>query len=80
MIPPLEDADIFSQLEMFSFRQSPVQETFSYIINSLLRRMAHILRIETVIAEFIHHDLIGREIVCSIIQGSIDPKKKSRLT
>ena len=56
-------ADLFLKAGTFIGMEGPAEETFADIIDCLLRRMAHVFRIETVVAQLVHHDFIGREVV-----------------
>lgn len=66
-------ADVFFEPLLLVSRQCPFKETFTYVIYGLGRRMAHILCIETVVSQLIHHYLIRREVVtsgmCDVIDG-----------
>ena len=56
-------ADLLLKTRVFVRVQSPSEETFADIIDRLLRRMAHVFRIEAVVAQLVHHDFICREVV-----------------
>ena len=56
-------ADLFLKAGTFIGMEGPSEEAFADIIDCLLRRMAHVFRIETVVAELVHHDFICREVV-----------------
>ena len=45
-------ADLFLETGTFIGMEGPSEETFADIIDRLLRRMAHVFRVETVVAEW----------------------------
>ena len=73
-------ADLFLEAGAFVSMEGPAEETFADIIDRLLRRMAHVFRVETVVAELVHHDFIGREVVGEVerihAQVGREPGKK----
>ena len=73
-------ADLFLKAGTFIGMEGPSEETFADIIDRLLRRMAHVFRIETVVAQLVHHDFIGREVVGEVewihAQVGREPGKK----
>ena len=56
-------ADLFLEAGDFVGMEGPSEEAFADIIDRLLRRMAHVFGVETVVAQLVHHDFIGREVV-----------------
>ena len=56
-------ADLFLEAGAFGGMEGPSEEAFADIIDRLLRRMAHVFGVETVVAQLVHHDFIGREVV-----------------
>ena len=56
-------ADLFLKAGTFIGMEGPSEETFADIIDRLLRRMAHVFRIETVVAQLVHHYFVGWEVV-----------------
>ena len=63
MLTALELAYLLLQEIMFGCWKCPVQETVADVADRLGGRMAHVLSVETVVAQLVHHDLICREIV-----------------
>ena len=73
---------------MLGSGEGPCEEPFADIIDCLLGRVAHVLGVEAVIAELVHHDFVCREIVGRVSwvhaevrrissEEVIDAKKKS---
>lgn len=58
MAAALVGSYVFFELWVFRDRKCPVQESLSDVVDSLGGRMAHVLGVEAVIAELIHHDLV----------------------
>ena len=58
--------DVFLQDRQVGSRKGPSKETLSDIVHGLRGRMAHVFRIESVVAKLVHDDLVCREIVCNI--------------
>ena len=52
----------FGHEGMRSLIGAMLHEAFPYIIDGLLRRMGHILGIEAIVAQLIHHHLVGWEV------------------
>ena len=73
-------AYLFLEAGAFVGMEGPSEETFADIIDCLLRRMAHVFCVETVVAELVHHDFIGREVVGEVerihAQVGREPGKK----
>ena len=73
-------ADLFLETWAFIGMEGPSEETFADIIDRLLRRMAHVFGVETVVAQLVHHDFIGREVVGEVewihAQVGREPGKK----
>ena len=43
-------------------RKVVFNELLPDILDSLIRRMKHVIAVETVVAQFVHHDFVGGEI------------------
>ena len=60
-----ESFDVFFKNLLLFRRKRPVKEALADITYCLKSRMTHVFSIESVVAKFIHHDFIGREIIGS---------------
>lgn len=53
-----------TDIAMGFIRKECVGKALIDILHRLLRRMQHIFLVETIVAQFVVHDFVGREIVC----------------
>ena len=58
--------DVFLQNRLFRGGEGPIQEAFADIVHGLCGRMAHVFRVEAVVAKFVHYDLVCREVVSNV--------------
>ena len=62
MIQGLFDRSPLIQEGLGLIRKAGRYQTFPYILHRLLRRMQHILLIETVVTQFVVYNLVSREL------------------
>ena len=64
-----ESLPVFFQRRSFVFRQCEIAEPLPDIVHGLGRGMKHILGIEAVVPQLVHHYLVAREIHASFREG-----------
>lgn len=60
----LSNGTKLTDIAMGFIRKECVGKALIDIFHRLLRRMQHVFFVETIVAQFVVHDFVGREIVC----------------
>ena len=68
MTSAFEFTDVFLETRMLAGGECPCEEAFADVLDGLLGRMAHVFSVEAVVTEFVHHDLVCREIVGTLVR------------